>query len=507
MNDMMKERKKVIKLIRNRYILAISIIALMLVLSQIIVQYNISSEEDKTSVINIAGRQRMLSQRINKTVLGLYSSEDYKDKVNYLNELTLSLQLWEDSHNALLVGDAKMKLFGNNNQVIQFMFQSIKPQFLNILEAAKTVKELCLNGAKPEEIRPYLNIIKENEVDFLKGMDQIVFQYNKEADEKVVIFKKVEMSLLGIALITLLLEILFIFRPTTVTVAQAIDNLEKSYQDIKNIFQFAPTPLILFSEKEFKILRVNTAAKDFFQKDGKKVEMKKFLANNKEVVSGIFQKITTEGNFKNKEINFKINDYEKTVLLISACKLSFEEQDTILVGFSDITVQKKSAEELYVQATIDEMTKILNKRTGLAMLTEKIINKEQFVVVFIDIDGLKLVNDTFGHQEGDNYIKTVVQKIKESLSANDFLFRYGGDEIVMVVNAEGEINSSQRAEGMLNKINNIIQDEHKPYKMWISYGIAKYDNTSSETAEEILARADAQMYINKRINKDSRNLI
>ena len=338
-------------------------------------------------------------------------------------------------------------------------------------------------------------------------MDQIVFQYNKEADEKVAIFKKVEMSLLGIALITLLLEILFIFRPTTVTVAQAIDNLEKSYQDIKNIFQFAPTPLILFSEKEFKILRVNTAAKDFFQKDGKKVEMKKFLANNKEVVSGIFQKIKTEGNFKNEEINFKINDYEKTVLLISACKLSFEEQDTILVGFSDITVQKKSAEELYVQATIDEMTKILNKRTGLAMLTEKIINKEQFVVVFIDIDGLKLVNDTFGHQEGDNYIKTVVQKIKESLSANDFLFRYGGDEIVMVVNAEGEINSSQRAEGMLNKINNIIQEEHKPYKMLISYGIAKYDNTSSETTEEILARADAQMYINKRINKESRNLI
>ena len=43
--------------------------------------------------------------------------------------------------------------------------------------------------------------------------------------------------------------------------------------------------------------------------------------------------------------------------------------------------------------------------------------------------------------------------------------------------------------------------------MWISYGIAKYDNTSSETTEEILARADAQMYINKRINKDSRNLI
>ena len=56
MNDMMEERKKVIKLIRNRYILAISIIALMLILSQIIVQYNISSEEDKTSVINI-GRQ------------------------------------------------------------------------------------------------------------------------------------------------------------------------------------------------------------------------------------------------------------------------------------------------------------------------------------------------------------------------------------------------------------------------------------------------------------------
>ena len=92
-----------------------------------------------------------------------FSFSSIDDKVNYLNELTLSLQLLEYSHNALLVGDAKMKLFGNNNQVIQFMFQSIKPQFLNILEAAKTVKELSLNGAKPEEIRPYLNIIKEND--------------------------------------------------------------------------------------------------------------------------------------------------------------------------------------------------------------------------------------------------------------------------------------------------------------------------------------------------------
>lgn len=503
MIDMTEERKKVADMLKKRYILAITIIACMLIFSQLIVQYNISSEEDKARVINIAGRQRMLSQRITKDIMGLYISEDYRDRKNYLNELNLSLEIWEQSHQGLLHGDSKMKLLGNNSMVIQNMFDSINPNFLNILEAAKNVKNLSINGSKQEDLLPYLKIIQGNEPDFLQGMDKIVFQYTRDSDEKVAFFKELEMILLAVALITLLLEIIFIFRPSRLEVTRVMKNLEESYKNIKNIFQTAPTPMILFSEKEFKILRVNTAAKDFFLKSGKNIEIRNILEENRKDVNGILNDLKIEGNIKNKEINLKINEYEKIVLLISACSLNFEEEDTILVGFSDITIQKKSQEELYLQATMDEMTQILNKRTGLNLLEEKINKNEKFAVVFVDIDGLKQVNDTYGHQEGDSYIKNVVDKIKESLYPTDFLFRYGGDEIVIIINAH-DIGCIKRAKNIITKINLVPKDEAKQYKMLVSYGIAEYDNIKKETVEELLARADSEMYINKRMNKEGR---
>lgn len=500
---MTEERKKVADMLKKRYILAISIIACMLIFSQLIVQYNISSEEDKARVINIAGRQRMLSQRINKDIMGLYISDDYKDRKTYLSELTLSLEIWEQSHKGLLYGDDKMKLSGNNSLVIQNMFDSINPNFLNILEAAKNVKNLSINGSKQEEVLPYLKIIQGNEADFLQGMDKIVFQYTHESDEKVALFKELEMILLAVALITLLLEIIFIFRPSRLEVTRVMKNLEESYKNIKNIFQTAPTPMILFSENGFKILRVNIAAKEFFLKIGKNIEIKNILEKNKKEIIEILNDLKIGGNIKNKEISLRINEYEKIVLLISACSLNFEEEDTILVGFSDITIQKKSQEELYLQATMDEMTQILNKRTGLNLLEEKINKNEKFAVIFVDIDMLKHVNDTYGHQEGDSYIKSVVERIKENLYPTDFLFRYGGDEIVIIINSY-DIGCTKRAENIVAKINSLPQNEVKPYRMLVSYGIAEYDNINKETVEELLARADSEMYINKRMNKEGR---
>ena len=152
---------------------------------------------------------------------------------------------------------------------------------------------------------------------------------------------------------------------------------------------------------------------------------------------------------------------------------------------------------------MDEMTQILNKRTGLNLLEEKINKNEKFAVIFVDIDMLKHVNDTYGHQEGDSYIKSVVERIKENLYPTDFLFRYGGDEIVIIINSY-DIGCTKRAENIVAKINSLPQNEVKPYRMLVSYGIAEYDNINKETVEELLARADSEMYINKRMNKEGR---
>jgi len=88
--------EKIGRMLRRRYIIALSIIAFLVIFSQVIIQYRINKQQDDSRVVNISGRQRMLSQRINKDAFGLYVSTDEKEQKRYLDELTQSLDLWQE---------------------------------------------------------------------------------------------------------------------------------------------------------------------------------------------------------------------------------------------------------------------------------------------------------------------------------------------------------------------------------------------------------------------------
>jgi nitrate/nitrite-specific signal transduction histidine kinase len=85
--------------LRKRYIMAISIIVFLILSSQFIIQFTIQLESGDSRVINIAGRQRMLSQRINKCAFGFNQAKDAIERTHYLDELKNSVALWESSHN------------------------------------------------------------------------------------------------------------------------------------------------------------------------------------------------------------------------------------------------------------------------------------------------------------------------------------------------------------------------------------------------------------------------
>lgn len=107
-----------VNMLKKKYILALSILTIMLLLSQIIIQYSISDEQHDSRVINIAGRQRMLSQRINKSAFALYITTDAAEKKRYLDELNTSLELWKKSHEGLKNGDKELGLPGENSSKI-----------------------------------------------------------------------------------------------------------------------------------------------------------------------------------------------------------------------------------------------------------------------------------------------------------------------------------------------------------------------------------------------------
>lgn len=211
------------------YICALSSVALLAILGQVIVQISLAQQTNDAEVINIAGRQRMLSQRLAKDALILAVVTDPTQRSARKEEMQQVVALWERSHRGLQQGDAKLGLPGNPSPEIQRLFTVIEPNFEAMLGAAQsiltTTDKIPAQNTAHTPLSPEVQTILDQESGFLVGMDQIVSQYQREAEGRVGMLKTTEITLLVITLAVLLLEGSFIFRPTTHKLNQTINEI------------------------------------------------------------------------------------------------------------------------------------------------------------------------------------------------------------------------------------------------------------------------------------------
>lgn len=162
-------------------------------------------------------------------------------------------------------------------------------------------------------------------------------------------------------------------------------------------------------------------------------------------------------------------------------------------------------EKLNYYANTDAMTGVLNRRSGLKLLDKGLnlskINDRDMVVCFIDIDRLKIINDTFGHEEGDKLLINTARILKESIRKTDFVIRMGGDEFLVVFpeTTMKEINKIWHR--IYVKIEEINKNSSK-YNLSLSCGFYEYkkEGQSEMTASDLIKNADFKMY-NKKLNK------
>lgn len=216
--------------LRRLYIIALSAIALSVFVSQIFVRNYLDDQQSDSTVINVAGRQRMLSQRITKEVLLISTESDITTKLSLKNKLKETINLWETSHNGLQNGNDSINLPGENSEAILVMYKNINPYHQNILKATKSlIKTVEKNPATTGiSLSENIDIVKKNESPFLKLMDKIVNQYNVEANAKVNRLRNLELILVIITLTILLGEFIFIFWPSAKFVKTTIKRLLKS---------------------------------------------------------------------------------------------------------------------------------------------------------------------------------------------------------------------------------------------------------------------------------------
>ena len=226
------------------YILALSMVAMLTMTGQVLVQWSLSALQGDSTTVNVAGRQRMLSQRIPRIILaldanrrshqdglesGVQSEESNEHQLQQpVADLLGSLNVWQTNHLGLASASNTFGLSRPNSHSVNELFAKIEPDFRRVEEIAKSVIERM-----PSENSELIGgdertaLLKHSDA-FLASMDAIVTQYELEAKQRVGRLQWIERGLLFATLLVLVCEGFFIFSP-------AIASLNRAFQRLRAV--------------------------------------------------------------------------------------------------------------------------------------------------------------------------------------------------------------------------------------------------------------------------------
>lgn len=286
------------------------------------------------------------------------------------------------------------------------------------------------------------------------------------------------------------------------------ESLNTERERFRNLIENAPFALILI-DKEGKFLYVNPRFTEIFSYDLEDVPdenrwfEKAFPGREyrQEVEKRWFENIKKRGPTEKKGLILKTTckNGEQKFINFEGVELPSEQ---IMVTCMDITEQKLLEKKLKEMSITDELTGILNRRGFTTLAQQQITTAERIrkpmLLFFIDLDRMKEINDTLGHQKGDEALKESSEILRKTFRKADIIGRIGGDEFaVLVLNAgekEKPIFESRLAENL--RLRNAVRKED--YILSFSVGCAVYNPDEPQTLDTLMSKADDRMYQAKR---------
>ena len=163
--------------------------------------------------------------------------------------------------------------------------------------------------------------------------------------------------------------------------------------------------------------------------------------------------------------------------------------------------------ELRNLSLVDELTGLYNRRGFLALAHQQVYlaqqAKMQMVLLFADLDGMKWINDTLGHHKGDQALKETANILKKTFRQSDIIARIGGDEFAVLATGTSKASAEALTIRLQENLKAHNAKGNRGYKLSLSMGIAPYDPEYPCSIEELMARADALMYEDKRDKQES----
>jgi diguanylate cyclase (GGDEF)-like protein len=152
-------------------------------------------------------------------------------------------------------------------------------------------------------------------------------------------------------------------------------------------------------------------------------------------------------------------------------------------------------------ALVDDLTGLNNRRGFFALADHHASlayrTGKKFLIAFVDLDGLKGINDAFGHQEGNRALVDAAMVLKDCVRQSDILARIGGDEFAILIAATDENDLDTVRQRIDRKLGLVNAYPGRRYALGFSIGIAPCDAVQRPNIEKLLERADARMYLEK----------
>jgi len=195
------------------------------------------------------------------------------------------------------------------------------------------------------------------------------------------------------------------------------------------------------------------------------------------------------------------------ILSISECKDNYDTRIGFVLASKDVTEYKHAEEKIQYLATHDSLTGLPNRLMFTQLLNHSIQtakrNKRKLAIFFIDLDRFKIINDTKGHEAGDQLLQEIAARYKQTLRAADVVSRQGGDEFVILIEDFDKLSDLELV------ANNILAITYKPVvllgdecRVTASIGISLYPQ-DGEDEQLLMKHADTAMYFAKEEGKNN----